>query len=250
MLHPDAAQPVGDGQQEVVAVEVAHAEQPVGLADQVPVFVQDPGVDLQFIGGVGHHVEADRQPRARVKVDLFVVAACKHRRVHEGFEGHRSEPGQIAVPARGVQRHAIAPSDGQPHAGLDHDLSRIMAGRVEHHRGPLQVQHLGRHHHAPLVGGGRRQELERNLQFADALRHVDVEGIDLNGITHPGDDLAVRPDHQTAQLLDRPARGVVAGNPLGVEQGHLAGLRHRQGLFDTEDAPRGVSRVHLQADHA
>ena len=120
MLQPDAAQPVGDRQQEVVVVVVARAVQAVGLIDQFAVQCDVRVGGGQHVGVVGDDVQAHRRAAARIEVDLAIVGAGEDRAVGEMLERDRGEDrhavlerGRCPAPCRTASRRAGAGSAGR-----------------------------------------------------------------------------------------------------------------------------------------
>ncbi len=220
MLQPDAAQPVGHGEQEIVVVVVARAVQAVGLIDQI---AQD--FDLGFgrgnvaVGAVGDDVQADRRTAAGIEVDLAIVFAREHGAVDQDVERDGLEGGDGAGGGLRAPGSAVLPALGQGDTGLHGDVPVEATGGVEQHLLPLDVQHLGSHGDPALVTRGWRQVLEVGDQFSGTGRDDDVEGPGLKRVADPFDALAVCREDQAAQLRDRAGRAVVARKPLREEQG-------------------------------
>ena len=250
MLQPDAAHPIGHGDEEVIVVVLARAEQAVGLDDQgaqdADLFVRRGDV----FPGVGDDVEEDGRTAARVQIDLAIVFTGEHRAVDEDVERDGLEGDGAAARAGGTQGGAVFPAFGQGHAGLDSDVPVEAAGGVEQHLLPLDVQHLGRHRDAALGPGCRRQVLELGHQFGGAGRNDDVEGVGAERIPHPFDPLAAGGEGQAGELGHRADRAVVAGQPFREEQGHRAGGLDRNGLAHAIDAAVQVRGVDVEADDA
>ena len=55
-------------------------------------------------------------------------------------------------------------------------------------------------------------------------RHGEVEREHVDGVTLPGERLAIGCDDEPGKVVDRAAGRVLTGNPLGVEQGKRAGV--------------------------
>jgi hypothetical protein len=127
------------------------------------------GCHHQVGGGVGHHVQEHRRAAGShglgVEVDAREVLAGEHRRVDQRLDADGLEVDLragccLGVPGggggcgggcRGPQRGAEFPAVGQAQAGRYGDVAVRIPGRVEQHRVPLKVQHVGRHHHASAV---------------------------------------------------------------------------------------------------
>ncbi len=81
------------------------------------------------------------------------------------------------------------------------------------------------------------------LQLQRPGGRVDMEGEDIDGIAHPFDALAARPDDQAGEFVELAGGRMVAGQPLREEQDQRPGLGDRNGLMHLEDAPADVGRV-------
>ena len=248
VLQPDAAHLVAERDQEIVMVVVVRAVQLVHLLHQVAECLELLRFHLEVLCGVGDEVHVHRRLGARIEVETLEVLAGEDRRVDQVLVVDRLEVDGVALARGDLQRGAGLPAGGQFHAGLGGDLARVVAGRVERHRVPLQVEHFRRHHHAALATVLRRQELELRLHLGRPFGHHHVEGVDIQRIARPRQGLAVGGDHQSGQLVDRTGGRVVAGQPLRIKQGQRTGLR-RDHLVHAEDATGHVAGVHadLQA---
>ena len=124
-----------------------------------------------------------------------------------------------------------------------------IAGRIEEGLLPLQIDHFGRHDHAPdgIVGLG--QPFEGDLDLRHARRNGEVEGIGVKGVTQPFDPLAIGGDCQAGEELDRAGIGVVAGDEFRIEQGQVTG-GDRNGLLHPDDPVVEVGGVDVVADGA
>ena len=111
---------------------------------------------------------------------------------------------------------AELPAFGQPHARLDRDLPREIAGGIERHRVPLQIQHVRRHHHAAFAGVDRRKELEltRASSRPPAPRRETRTRSPDRAATPPARHWR---ESSGRQLVDLRRR-VIAGQPLRIEQ--------------------------------
>jgi hypothetical protein len=69
-----------------------------------------------------------------------------------------------------------------------------MPGRIEDHALPLQVQNVPGGDDATVGGTRGRHELEHHVDRRRTRRHVDVEGVRLDGVALPGDGLIRRAD--------------------------------------------------------
>ncbi len=137
----------------------------------------------------------------------------------------------------------MLPAGRQLHAGDRRNAADIVAGRIEGGEGPLQVQHFRRHDDAADVFGHRRQVLEVDADFGNALRHLDVESIDLDRVARPGQGLTRRVlEDESGHLDDLTVGFVVTRQPFRRQQYGVAG-GHRNGFVDTEKAMRNVGGV-------
>jgi hypothetical protein len=124
-----------------------------------------------------------------------------------------------------------------------------MPGRVQHGGEELQVEHARGHHHPALASAGRGEEIELRGDLGHALRHVEVEGEDIERIALPLQFAVARLEHQPGDLVDRIAWRVPARHPCRIQQGQRA-RGDRDGLFDLEDALAEVGGVDVQPDRA
>ena len=79
------------------------------------------------------------------------------------------------------------------------------------------------------VVAGDGEEVSVDVELRDALRDVDVEGVEVDVIATPGDLLAVGVDDQAGEVVDGAAGTVIAGNPLDGCESDRPG---RDGYFD------------------
>ncbi|MNE12352.1 hypothetical protein D3C80_1051470 [compost metagenome] len=248
MLQADAAHLRGRGDQEVVAVIGAGAEQAVGLGDQV----LEPG-DLfrrrgDVLGLVGDDVQVDGLA-LRVDLDALEVGAAEQGAVDQGVEVGGAEGRHAVLIALGVQGHAVLPALGQADRGGEGDAGRAVAGGIEQGLLPLKIDHLGGHDDAPGRAVGLGQPLELDHDLTDALWHVDVEGVGVDGVAQPVDPALATGHGHARDQLDRAGGGVVAGQELGIEQDQRPG-RDRDGLADADDLALHVGGVDLILDDA
>ena len=81
-------------------------------------------------------------------------------------------------------------------------------------------------------------------------RHVDMEGVDVARIAPPLDRPAAGADPDAGERRDRPARPVIAGQPLRVKQGQRPAAGDGDRLDDAVDAAAGVACVDLEPQRA
>uniref|UniRef100_A0A0N4ZJK1 PE-PGRS family protein n=1 Tax=Parastrongyloides trichosuri TaxID=131310 RepID=A0A0N4ZJK1_PARTI len=240
MLQPDAAHLRRGGDQEIVAVIGACAEQAVGLGDQVLEPAQLLGRGGQILGRIGDDVQVDGAfavSAARIDGDTLEVGAAEQGAVDQGVEVGRRKRRQAVDEALGIQRHAVFPALRQADRRGEGDAGRAIARRIEQGLFPLQIDHLGRHDHAPGRAVRLGQPLEVDGDLADALRHVDVEGVGVDGVAQPVDAGAAALHRHAGHQLDR------------AEQDQMAG-RDRDGLAHADDLLLDVGGVDLIADDA
>ena len=248
MLQPDAAHTVGKREQKVVTIEMARAEQAIGLAHQIAVSADLLGASFELIGPVGEDIEDKRRAPARIEIDAADIAPCEQGRIDQGFQIGFGEARNLALGFGAVERGGERPIRGQKHARRDANARDIIARRIENDRVPLQVQHLPRGDNAALIGCGGREELKAQFECSRARRRIDVKGVDIHRVAPPSQQLAVGADFQPRKHIDRPARPVIAGQPFGIEQGDRAGPGNRHGFAHAENAAGYVGRVHLKRD--
>jgi hypothetical protein len=249
MLEPDAAHAVGKRQQEIVVIVVAGIEQRIRLSHQPAMGVELLWFCFQKIGPVGEYVEAHRHRAGRIEVDALGVAPGEHGRIHQDFERDLLECRRGAGARCDLERGRELPAVRQPHARLDRDLAREMAGRIKHEAEPLQVQQLGRRDDAALVVVGRREELELDIQVPRAGRNGKVKRVDIDRIAHPFHPLAVGADDEPGEAVDAAYRAVTARTPFRIKQRERAAL-DRDRLVHAENVARHVARIDLEPDHA
>ncbi len=242
MLEPDPAKFVAEREQKFITVEMADAEQRDGFGHQRCVACDMVGARLQIFRFVGDDV----QRHLVAEVPFAEIFPRKHRAVDEGLVIGRGK----AVAARRyfepVERRHAGPAFGQRHVELHRNIPREIARGIEADLFPLQVHHRRGDDDAALAGARRRQEIEADVDAGGARGHVDVKGVDVGRLARPGERLAARRGLETRHLGDRAARRVLAGQPFGIEQGELPGLRHRDRLPNVKDAARNVGRIDAQ----
>ena len=243
MLEPDPAELVGQRDEIFVLVEMDRAE-------QFDFLLGGAAVDGDLLGSRG---EVARFVGKQVEVDVLgqplapVIAPGEDRGVDQGLVGHGAIGQAVAGSGGDVERGRRAPAGGIGDDRLDRDSAGEIAGRVERHLLPLQVQHVGGHRHPALAGIGRREMLEFDAQRSGALGHVDVEGVDVGGIAPPLDGAAVGGDPKAGDRVDRSARSVIARKPFRIEQGQRPRSGDGDRFDDPVDAAAGVAGVDLEA---
>ncbi len=250
VLEADPPLFVAEREKQVIVVEVLRAEQRRRLADE-------PGVlgDL-FVGGgeqvgaVGDDVERHR-PARRVERHAPQVAPGEDRRIDERLERHDA----VADLARrgagdGAQCRRRSPPVGEADGCLKRNVAGEEARRVERHLIEFEVEHRRGDDDPTLIRCGRRDELEVEVDCRRPGGHVEVEGVDVDRIARPFDPLAAGVDDEAGELVDRPARRMLARQPLRIEQGQRPRPRDGDRLVDGEDAPLKIGRVDVKRDRA
>ena len=143
------------------------------------------------------------------------------------------------------QRGAEAPADWQLDGGAYLDLVGAVAHRIQRDGVPLQADDFRRDHHAALGPVQRRQVFELGDQHGGTRRHIDTKAVDVQRIAAPGQRLAIDAETQAAQLVHRPVRAMVAGQPLRVIQVDRASF-DRNFFAHAEDAMAQVGGIHRQ----
>ncbi|VXA90819.1 hypothetical protein BREVUG8_10153 [Brevundimonas sp. G8] len=249
MLQADAAHLIGQGEQELVVVEVAGAEQAVGLLDHVFEQLELVVRGGQALGLVGQDVQVDAVA-AGVDVHAAIVGAGEDGAVDQGVEVGRRKGRHVAVLRGRAQGRAIFPAGGQDDARGDLNLAAEIAGRIENGLLPLKIDHRRGHQHAPVRAVGLGQLLEGDVDAGDAGRDVEVEGVGVEGVAQPLDPLTIGGHGQAGDELNRAGGGVVAGQELGIEQGQRAGTGDGDGLADVDDPAVQIGDVGAVLDDA
>ena len=140
-VQPDAAHPVGHGEEDVVMIEGVRAEQGVCLVHQLFEGGEVLRLQLQIFGRIGHAVQAD----IIIDIPLTGIFPGENRRIDQRFvidffPAHRVARAGLAV-ERGEHLPAFRHLDRRQHF----DATRVMAFGIQAHRFPLQVEHFLRH---------------------------------------------------------------------------------------------------------
>ena len=189
MLQTNATHLAGGRHEELIAVIGAGTEQAVPLGDKV----LEPADLFIGRGDLAGLVTDDVQMDAfalGVDVHAIEMGTAEQGAVDQIIQVHRLEGGDAVFKGLGVERDAVVPPPRQFDRRGEGDARRMIARRIKQGLFPLQVQHVGRHHHAPLAVVRLGQPLELDDDFRHALRHVDVEGVGVDGVTQPFDALA------------------------------------------------------------
>ena len=161
--------------------------------------------DSKFGGAVGDGV----QHHAVTQVILAQIFACEDGAVDEHFIIDRPIGNGVAHGRRCAQRGRGLPAWRIGYRCGHWYLPREISRWIERHGFPLQVQHLVRHLNTPLVGSGRRQKAEGDIERLGPRGHVDVKRVDIDRITLPPERLAARLDDQSGNFIDLSPRRVV-----------------------------------------
>jgi hypothetical protein len=98
-----------------------------------------------------------------------------------------------------------------------------------------------------LGDAGAGDGIQVGVEAGDAGGDVEVELVEVDVVTTPGEGFASSGNDHADDLRDRAGGGVVAGNPLGGDEGEGAGL---DGEIDlgVEEMARGFGEVGGDAD--
>ncbi len=235
VLEALAAGDVGEREQEVVGVVVVRLVLGVGLADEGVDLGEGLGTDVGVVGLVGDDVEVVGGLDLGGERELVEVLAGDDGRVFELLDvgdgvlgGHgRGGCGVVLLIDAGVggrgdgtdglQRGAGAPAGGNGEAGLNRDVLGRDVGRVEEQLLPLEDRHLG-------GDAGRGDAVEVGVQGGHAGGDGDVELVEVLVVAAPGQDLTVGGEDDAGDVIDGAGGAVVAGDPLGGDEGDGAGL--------------------------
>lgn len=124
-----------------------------------------------------------------------------------------------------------------PHArrqrerGSHRNIAHIPARGIKQQALPLHVDHVG----PQQRGTPRREKLEIEGDRLCTVRHMDAEGMAIDGITMPFRSLPVDAHDQSGEFDGRRGRGMASRFPLGIEQNHFARVLRRDRLVHGED---------------
>ncbi len=222
----------------------------VGLRHEIAMRLDLFGLDVEQIGAVRDDVERNTHRSIGIKLDALEIAPREHRRVDEGIEIRRLECRRAAIARGGIERGPELPTLGKLDRGLDHDLPGEIAGRVERHRIPLDIQHVRRHHHPTLVIVGGRDDLKIEIERRRTHGHVDAKSVNIHGIARPLQSLVPGADGKSRDLVDAAGRRVVAGNPARIKEHHRPRAGHGNGLMNAENVTHNIGGIDLQPDRA
>ncbi len=131
--------------------------------------------------------------------------------------GGAADLGVGVVGAGGGERGADAPAGGDGHAGLDGDVADGDVGGIEHELLPLED--------GDFIRGARGDDaVEMGVEGGDAFGNLDVILVQILIVTTPVDGLAVDGEDDAGDVGDGAGGAVVAGDPLGRDEGGGAGL--------------------------
>ena len=77
-----------------------------------------------------------------------------------------------------------------------------------------------------------------------------MEGVDVDRITRPFEALRPGVHNQPGELVDRPARAVLARQPFGIKQRQRPRSDNGDRLVDDEDTPLEVGCIDVEADRS
>ena len=170
------------------------------------------------------------------------------RRIQQSGKRDRSELNVIARCVRRCQSRSKFPSDRKLNARNEFDRAGIGALRIKNNGIPIEIE--------KIAGGGRTSSartvirsdcIQRYVNRARAFGHRNVKGVHINIVALPRNRLASSLHMNAGEGRDRPARTMIARNPLGKYQSHRAGLGGNAQLRMIE-IPRSVGEVHMQLD--
>ena len=188
-----AADRIAEREKEIIMIIVMGVEKLLCFDHQVAVIPQFVRGDLELGRLVGENVEEHLVVRARGQVDALVVDACIQRRVHKRIQRRVFELDQVSILRFHFQRASEFPPLRQPHRGRNFYAPREMSRRIEKHGVPCEIGEIRRD--AARFRLQRRQILKVHFQRGYILRHVNVEGEDIDAIADPVDGFAVGRHH-------------------------------------------------------
>ena len=247
MLEPDPAELVGQGDEEIVVIEVEGAVHGVGFFDQLLERCEMLGREFELLRLVGDGVELD----VVAEIPLAGVLAGEDGRIDQLLVIDLRPGHGVALALLPVERSEYLPAGREGHGRLDGNLPHEIARRIEADGVPLQVEHLRGHHDAPLALLQRRSVDEPGGDFLRARGNGHVEGVSLDRIAVPDQFLAAGQEMDVRDQVHRAARAVMPRKPFGQLQDQI-GLPggDRDGLGHAEQAALHVGRIDVQLDRA
>ena len=240
---------VGQGIEKIVVRVMVRTEQLECLLHQRPVRFKLLGLVIHELGPIGEQVEVHRRLAGGGKLDALGEAARVQRAVDEGFEIGALVARLVATRGGGLQCRGRLPARGQAQRHGHGDLAGKIAGRIKQYRVPVDEHHLAADFGLADLGAGRRQILEVDIKCLDARIGAHPECVDVDGVARPRHRPALRGDLQAREALDRALRGVIARQPLGIQQ-HGIAADAAQRFMHVNDALGGIGGIHAQLDFA
>ncbi len=175
----------------------------------------------------------------------------EHRRVDQHSQRDVGEVDAVRGGTRLLERGGELPPWRQLEAGLHADSVRLGALRVEQQLIPADEGEVRRRRRGRAEPRGRagREEVQGHIDGPHAHRHVEMERVHVHDVAAPRDRLSASRDLQPDQVVNRPGRRVLAGQPLGIDQGHWTG-HHGKVFGRVVELTRHVARVDAQQDRA
>src|SRR5713226_6147622 len=115
----------------ILAVMPRTIERP-GFGHQLLQLIEIRWGDLQGGSAVGSHV----QVMPSRQLHFPEMGACEYGRIHQHGQGNRLKLDRSVSFTRYGERGTVFPSRGEAESGLEGDLIRIAAGRIEQHLVP------------------------------------------------------------------------------------------------------------------
>ena len=174
----------------------------------------------------------------RVERVVLDVAADVGRRVDQPLKRHRIEVDAVAAARCNRQRRRVTPAVGHDEAGFDVGLRVVDVTLIENVAVPVAD------HDVPRCEGSRavEQHGEVCVDRGNALRHVDVIGIEIDLIAVPFDRFAVGADAQFRNVAERAVCGVFARYPFRIIDGERSRL-HWNRHVGVRDPDRCFARI-------
>ena len=96
----------------------------------------------------------------------------------------------------------------------------------------------------PAFECGRREEVESSIYLGYAGGDIDVDGESVERVAAPFERLAIGFEEQACEIDDRTIGRVLAGNPLRIIEGEVAGSggNFQRGVKDFAGSRSGVDR--------
>src|SRR5579859_7480835 len=224
MLEAEVSDVIAERIEEVVIAIVMRAEKLLGLLDEALVMVPGFLRGVESGGAVGGDVHfGDRVGGER---DDLQKLSGDDGRVDERGERDGRELNFVGALAGDRKRRAKFPAVGQFEAGGVVDVVRPVAGGVEQDLVPTDdgqfVGGRGTSGESAFEGCGR-EEIEFGGDFSYASGDFDVESEAVEQIAAPFERLTSRAELQSGKIDDRAVGSVLAGDPLRVVEGEVAG---------------------------